>query len=488
MKKLGKALLLIILLAGFSMGGFFLGANSRLASPLGGMTKGDAESRRMNRIMENIKSYAQTIQRDYIFDYKEEDLELGLYKGLFSGLQDPYSEFYSANEFQELLQDTAGSFSGVGLVVTAGPDNLIQVVSPIEGGPAAKAGIRTGDKIIAVDGQSFTGAHLNEATKRMRGQAGTQVRVTIRREKDGALTNQDFTLTRAELDIQTVKGRLIEGDVGYIQISQFNQKTASEFAASLKSLENQGAKRLVIDLRNNPGGLLDSTVEISDSLLGEGTIVTTVNKKKQEQVTKSDAAHSSLPIVLLVNGGSASASEIMTGALKDHHRALVVGEKTYGKGIVQRLYPLGQGEEGGGFKLTMAEYLTPSGAHIHKKGIEPDFVVQLPETAKGLGPDFLSDDLPLQTAIAYAKALQGEEVHPDQLPPANAVLPNPASSATEGTSSSQSEQLPASSESSQAGTTTQESREQAPGGSHDQQSDQERGNPIDLPSPRQESK
>ncbi|WP_162200032.1 S41 family peptidase [Kallipyga gabonensis] len=411
MKKIGKVLLLIILLVGFSLGGYFLGANSRLETPLAGIMGEEPRSQEMERILKNIENYSKIIKRDYIFDYKDEDLETGIYKGLFAGLGDPYSEYYTKEEYEALLEDTSGSFAGIGLVVTAGEDNLITVVSPIEGTPAAKAGIRSGDKILAVDGTTYLGSELNEATKAMRGTPGTEVTITIRREGTGVLKNEDKTLTRAEINVKTVNAKLLEDQVGYVQVTQFNETTAEEFDQALRSLMDQGAEHLVLDLRNNPGGLLDMVITMADNVLGEGKIVTTVDKQKKEDVATSDKEHIGIPMVVLVNEGSASASEIMTGALKDNNRALVLGKTTFGKGIVQRIYPLGAGK-GGGFKLTMAEYLTPKGTHIHEVGIAPDLDLDLNEEAKGIGPDFLDQDNQLRAAMALVKTLTGDRVDP----------------------------------------------------------------------------
>lgn len=411
MKKIGKVLLLIILLVGFSLGGYFLGANSRLDTPLAGIMGEEPRSQEMERILKNIENYSKIIKRDYIFDYKDEDLETGIYKGLFAGLGDPYSEYYTKEEYEALMEDTSGSFAGIGLVVTAGEDNLITVVSPIEGTPAAKAGIRSGDKILAVDGTTYLGSELNEATKAMRGTPGTEVTITIRREGTGVLKNEDKTLTRAEINVKTVNARLLEDQVGYVQVTQFNETTAEEFDQALRSLMDQGAEHLVLDLRNNPGGLLDMVITMADNVLGEGKIVTTVDKQKKEDVATSDKEHIGIPMVVLVNEGSASASEIMTGALKDNNRALVLGKTTFGKGIVQRIYPLGAGK-GGGFKLTMAEYLTPKGTHIHEVGIAPDLELDLNEEAKGIGPDFLDQDNQLRAAMALVKTLTGDRVDP----------------------------------------------------------------------------
>lgn len=400
MKKFGKALILVLLLAAVGGGGFILGNNMQ-AVP-GASTDEQAADR---RILKNINLYREAIQSDYLFPYKKEDLETGIYKGLFWGLKDPYSEYYTAEEYKRLMEDTTGKFAGVGLVITAGEDNLITVVSPIANTPAAKAGLKAGDKIVEVDGQAYAGKELQEATEHMRGKPKTSVELTVQRVINGKTQTSHVKLVREMIEVDTVIGKLMPDNIGYLQISSFEQVTAKDFKKEWEALEKQGAKKFIIDLRNNPGGLLTSCEEIADALLGKATIVTTVDNKGKKDASTSDEAQYKEPLVVLANGGSASASEILLGALRDNKRAKSVGEKTFGKGIVQQIYPLGENGKDGGFKLTMAEYLTPNGEKIHGKGITPDIVVKAPEQAKGMGPDFLKEDPQLQRALQEVKGL-----------------------------------------------------------------------------------
>lgn len=400
MKKFGKALILVLLLVAVGGGGFILGNNMQ-AVP-GASTEEQAADR---RILKHINLYREAIQSDYLFPYKKEDLETGIYKGLFWGLKDPYSEYYTAEEYKRLMEDTTGKFAGVGLVITAGEDNLITVVSPIANTPAAKAGLKAGDKIVEVDGQAYAGKELQEATEHMRGKPKTSVELTVQRVINGKTQTSHVKLVREMIEVDTVIGKLMPDNIGYLQISSFEQVTAKDFKKEWEALEKQGAKKFIIDLRNNPGGLLTSCEEIADALLGKATIVTTVDNKGKKDASTSDEAQYKEPLVVLANGGSASASEILLGALRDNKRAKSVGEKTFGKGIVQQIYPLGENGKDGGFKLTMAEYLTPNGEKIHGKGITPDIVVKAPEQAKGMGPDFLKEDPQLQRALQEVKGL-----------------------------------------------------------------------------------
>lgn len=395
MKKVAKALLIFLLMFAVGTGGFFLGQNTGDLTDLPQVSETGSDQ----EILQRIEGFRKTIKENYLFDYTEEDLETGIYKGLFAGLNDPYSVYYTGDEFKRLMEDTSGEFSGIGVVVSAGTDGYITIVSPIEGTPGAKAGLQAGDKIVEINGKPYFGKDLEEATSVMRGKEGTDVTLTIQREKE----KKDVTITRALVHIESVEGEMLADDIAYIRITSFDQDSAKSFKEKLDSLTKSGAKGLILDLRNNPGGLLSSCLDIADALLGEGTIVTTVSKNGEEQVETSDAEYTDIPIVVLVNGGSASASEILLGALRDHNRATSVGEKTFGKGIVQQIYPLGMSDEHGGFKLTVSEYLTPNGEKIHDKGIVPDTIRPLDVNAKGMGPDYLEEDNQLEEALKQIK-------------------------------------------------------------------------------------
>jgi len=403
MKKIVKALIAILLIGGVGVGSFFLGVNSTEMASDFTLTGTAQEQEEMKRIIQNVQALRNTIKQDFLFDYEDGALETGLYRGLFQGLNDPYSVYYTAEEYKRLLEDTSGSFAGVGVVVSAGEDNLITVVSPIEGTPAAKAGLKAGDKILAIDGESFPGDQLDMATTKIRGEVGTEVTLSIRRDAEGAQQTFTVKVMREQITVKSVNARVLEGDIGYMQITSFDQETANEFETKLAELKGAGVKRLILDLRNNPGGLLDTCEAIADRLLGRGKIVTTVDKHGKDVVAESDAEQETMPIVVLVNEGSASASEILLGALRDNKRAKSVGVKTFGKGIVQRIYPMTLLKGAGAFKMTMAEYLTPNGEKIHGVGITPDIVLPLNAEAKTIGPDNIAQDNQLQRALEEIK-------------------------------------------------------------------------------------
>lgn len=350
----------------------------------------------------NLQPLKELIKNNFLFEIDDNKLEEYVYKGLFQGLEDPYSVYMNKDEFKSLMESSKGEFAGVGIVVTATEDGFITVVSAIEGTPAHKAGIQSGDRIIKVGEENFSGEQMDKAVEIMRGKPGTEVKLTLSRpQKDKKNEIVEVKLKREIITMRTVSSRILDGDIGYISISQFDQHTYDEFKKDFGDLKSKGAKKIVLDLRGNPGGVMSSTVDIADMLLPEGPIVKTVDKHGEETIENSDKKMEDLPIVVLVNQGSASASEVLTGALRDYDIAKIVGTKTFGKGIVQKIYPLTKDKENGpGVKLTVSEYFTPKGVKIHKEGIEPDYIVELPEDFKGsIGPDNLNEDIQLQKAI-----------------------------------------------------------------------------------------
>ncbi|MZQ74618.1 MAG: PDZ domain-containing protein [Peptoclostridium sp.] len=317
---------------------------------------------------EKMYSLKSSIEQEYYKNPSESALVEGAIKGMFEGLNDPYSTYMTKKEFDALLEYTKGSFGGIGVYVSAEDDGFITIVSPIEDTPGARAGLKAGDKILKVDGENVSSKDIDKAVSKMKGEPGSKVTITIARE--GQQEPFDVHITREEIRIQTVKSEVKEDGIGYIRITTFDEKTAADFKTNLNALKSKGIKALVIDLRDNPGGLLDQCQEISDELLGKGTIVYTRDRSGSEEYLKSDEERKlGLPIAVLVNGGSASASEILSGAIKDNKAGILVGTKTYGKGLVQQVFPL---EDGSGYKLTVSQYFTPSGAYINKKGIQPD--------------------------------------------------------------------------------------------------------------------
>ena len=322
-------------------------------------------------IYESLKKYNKMLALESVIEdnfYQkpsEENLVTGAIKGLFSGLDDPYSQYYTSDEFEKLKEQTSGSFVGIGVVISpTSEDDSITVVSPIEGSPAEKSGILSGDKILKVDGETVSAQNSDEAVNKIKGKKGTQVTLTIKR---GAQII-DVTVKREEIVSKTVKSEVLEDNIGYLKITSFSEHTYKEFKTALDKLKKDNIKGLVLDLRDNPGGLLTVCNDIADDLIGEGTIVYTKDNKGETEYLKSDEDKLGLPIAVLTNENSASASEILTGAIVDNKEGISVGTTTFGKGLVQSVREL---KDGTGYKLTTAQYFTPNGDYINGKGIKP---------------------------------------------------------------------------------------------------------------------
>lgn len=342
-----------------------------------------------NKIME-LRDY---IKKNYYLPIDDEKLKDGMMKGLFNALDDPYSIYMTQQEYKDFNELTTGEYGGVGIIVSPGEDNLITIVSPIEDTPGERSGIITGDKIIKVDGEEVTADKMDYAISKIKGTPGTDVDLTIRRE--GV---EDFvvTLTRELIQIKAVKSEMLDNKMGYIRITSFDDNVAAEFKTHLAELTKQGMTSLIIDLRNNPGGSLQECVEIADMVLGKQVIVYTMDNTGKKEYEYSDENKIDVPIAVLVNGGSASASEILTGAIQDTKSGTIIGTTTFGKGLVQWVRSL---IDDTGFKLTIAQYFTPNGTYIHGKGITPDIVIELPEGTAD-GQDLSKEDDPqLQKAI-----------------------------------------------------------------------------------------
>jgi carboxyl-terminal processing protease len=312
------------------------------------------------------------VQQNYVDDIDPQETMEGAIKGMLTSL-DPHSSFLRPDDFKELQVETKGSFSGIGIEITT-KDGMLTVVSPIEDTPAFIAGIEAGDTIIKIEGESTKDMSLIEAVKRLRGPKGSEVTISIHREGWGDL--QDFTIVRDVIPIYSVRSSVLEPGYGYIRITNFQRNTAKDLQKSLEDLLIEGTlKGLVLDLRNNPGGLLDSSVKVVDLFLDEGIIVSTKGRLKDQNMEFS--AHRGGPeynftIVILINSGTASASEIVAGALQDHKRAFILGTQSFGKGSVQTIIPM---SDGAGLRLTTARYYTPNGTSIQATGITPDVLV-----------------------------------------------------------------------------------------------------------------
>ncbi|WP_097027292.1 S41 family peptidase [Clostridium peptidivorans] len=301
-------------------------------------------------------------------------IEEGAIKGMTSALNDPYTVFMDKKEYNEFNTQTEGNYSGVGLQVQA-KDNKIVIADIFEGSPAKKAGLLPRDEIEKVNGKAVSGKELDKAVTMMKGQEGTEVTLTIFREEKG---NFDVKLKRAKINMVTVKGEMIEDNIGYVAVSMFDENTSKNFKKELDTLSSKGAKAFILDLRGNPGGLLNECVDmVSNFVPKDKVIVSTIDKYKREKKYNSTGGkYVGVPLVLLTDGGSASASEIFSGAIRDYKAGTLVGEKTFGKGVVQTVLETG---EGTALKVTVSKYYTPNGENIHGTGIKPDIEVKYPE-------------------------------------------------------------------------------------------------------------
>ncbi|MDP2969843.1 MAG: S41 family peptidase [Deltaproteobacteria bacterium] len=340
-----------------------------------------------NPTYEDLKVFTDVLgilQKEYVEETKSKDLVYGAIKGMLETL-DPHSSFLPPNMYKEMQEETKGRFEGLGIEITA-KEGVLTVVSPIEDTPAFKAGIQAGDQILKIDGELTKALTLMESVKRMRGPKGSKVTLTIMRE--GFPKPREFTLTRDVIPIRSVRYEVLEKQYGYIRLSQFQEKTDSDFQKAVKALEEEtkgGLKGLILDLRNNPGGLLDQAVKVSDYFIESGLIVS-VEGRREEHKMKFNAHPQEdnltrYPLVVLVNGGSASGAEIVAGAIQDHGRGIILGTQTFGKGSVQTIFSL---KDGSGLRLTTARYYTPGGRTIQAKGIVPDIIVKpsLPDEEK----------------------------------------------------------------------------------------------------------
>ncbi len=328
----------------------------------------------------------EVVRADYVGKVSDEKLVEGAINGMLTSL-DPHSNYMNTRDFNDMKVQTRGEFGGLGIEVSM-ENGLVKVISPIDDTPAARAGLKPGDVITQLDGQPVQGMTLPQAVEKMRGPINSDIKLTIRRKGRAPF---DVKLTRAEIRVQSVRSHLIDKDIGYIRITSFTEQTDVGLNNAMKNLKQQAGGNLrgvVLDLRNNPGGLLDQAVAVSDAFLDKGEIVSTRGRRADDaqryNAQPGDIADG-LPMAVLINGGSASASEIVSGALKDHHRAVLIGTRSFGKGSVQTIIPL---PGHGAMRLTTARYYTPSGRSIQDEGIEPDIVVaaakiELPPAKKG---------------------------------------------------------------------------------------------------------
>lgn len=349
-------------------------------------------------VIEKIDTLMQVIDYYYLYDYDKDEMVDAIYKAVMSSLGDPYTVYYTADEFNAFMESSSGSYCGIGVVVQQNiQTGLVTAVRPYEDCPGYEAGIRPGDLILAVDGTEITGMDLNTAVALIKGEEGTSVTITLQRDEEVF----DVEVTRRQIDVKTVNYRMMDDNIGYIQIEEFDEVTSEQFSQALDSLIEQGMEALVIDIRDNPGGILDTVVAMLDEILPEGTIVSVKDRNGTAQEYTSDAnTKLTVPLTVLINGNSASASEIFAGAIKDYGVGTLVGTTTYGKGIVQTAFSL---RDGTGVKITIEDYYLPSGKSIHKVGVDPDVEIDLPDELKTYVTIPEDEDVQLQKAIEILK-------------------------------------------------------------------------------------
>lgn len=406
-----------LIIVGMSLGIFLIGRTA-IDGPQQAAESNQAENQDgsldLNRITKKITTLQQIIDKYYLFDEDTTKVEDWIYKGMMYGLNDPYTTYYTAEEYQKLSEDTEGEYHGIGVMISQNRSTgIITVIKVFKDTPAAEAGMRPGDVLYKVGDMEVTGMDMDILVKDyIKGKDGSEVALTVLRQDEGEYV--DLKMERRNVTVQTVEYQMLEDHVGYIAVSQFDVVTAGQFKAAVDDLEKQGMKKLLVDLRNNPGGVLDAVVGMLDYILPddlmiegdkdlvrtntEATLLVYMADKngKGGQEYASDGHSLDIPMAVLVNGESASASEVFTGAMKDYGRATVVGTKTFGKGIVQNLIPL---DNGTAIKMTTAHYYTPSGFDLHGKGIEPDVEVELKEEFKNQITVDVKEDNQIQAAL-----------------------------------------------------------------------------------------
>lgn len=350
-------------------------------------------------ISSKLTKYREIVDKYFLGDVDDEKLEEGAIKGYIEGLGDPYTEYISKEDMDTYLDDTMGNFVGIGIYMIKNTQyDKIQVLSTIKGGPAEKVGIQAGDLIVSVDGVEYKASDMTVASNNIKGEAGTKVVVEILR----GVETIKYEITREKVKVNQVEGKVISNNIGYIQFTSFDETTAEDFKAKYEELAKQNIKSLIIDLRNNGGGIVDQALEIADYMTDKDSVLLyEVDKNNKETVRKSkNDAIINMPIIILTNENTASASEILAGALKDLGKAKTVGTTTYGKGVIQQILKL---NDGSGIKITIEEYQTPNRNKIHKVGIEPDEKVELPESVQNSLSIKESEDTQLQKAIEMLK-------------------------------------------------------------------------------------
>ncbi len=350
--------------------------------------------------MKKLSEIKSIVDKNFTGEIDDERLKDFMYTGYMAGLNDRYSYYMDKDTFDSFLRDSEGTYVGIGLTGLFDTDaNKIVVTDTIKNGSAEKIGIKKDDQITAVDGVSINNSNYNEMFQKIRGKEGTTVKLTIFRPSE----NKTFEVeaTRENISVPTVESQFLDDKIGYIKISEFDGVTYDQYMNALNELKNKGMERLIIDLRDNPGGLLKTVVQITDTLVPKGTITYIEDKNGNKSYEYSDDAYLNIPLVIMVNGNSASASEVLSGAVKDFGVGKLVGEKTFGKGVVQNTFRL---SDGSGVKVTIAKYYTPKGICIHGKGIQPDYEVKTAD--EKTSPTSIQDDAQLQKGIEIIKSMK----------------------------------------------------------------------------------
>lgn len=358
-----------------------------------------SSSNTTNEISKNLQNYKKLIDKYYLGEVDENKLEEGAIKGYIEGLDDPYTEYISKEDMQEYMEDTMGNFVGIGIYMVKDQDaNKVKVLATIKDSPAEKAGILAGDLIVSVDGVQYTADEMSTASSKIKGEIGSTVKIEILRNNE----TMNFEVKRENIKVNPVESKVLSNNIGYIGFSSFDEGTSDEFKSKYEELKKQGIKSLIIDLRNNGGGIVDEALKIADYILDKDSVILyEVDKNQNEKVKKSEENPIiNVPIIVLTNGNTASSSEILAGALKDLGKAKIVGTKTYGKGVIQQILKL---QDGSGLKITTEKYLTPNKTEINKVGIEPDEKVELPDNLKNVLEIKESEDTQLQKAIEMLK-------------------------------------------------------------------------------------
>ena len=364
-------------------------------------SKSDGNATSDTSLEKYLKRIKATINKYYLWNDKIDETKLqdGAIKGYVEGLGDEYTEYIPADEMEEYTENITGNFVGIGIYMVADETSgRVVVYYPIPESPAEKAGIKAGDKIISVDGTEYTSSDFSTIADYIKGEEGTKVNLVVERDEE-RLT---FEITREKINTNPITIEMLEDNIGYLKLPSFDEDTATDFEEKVKELQEKGAKSLIIDLRNNGGGIVTEATDIADMLLKKDeTIISTVDNKGNKEITYSENEPKfTMPVVLLTNENSASASEILACSLKDNERGKIIGTKTYGKGIIQTLLSL---KDGSGLKITTEEYYTPKGTTIHKVGITPDEEVKLPDTVKSIYAVSKDEDTQLAKAIETLK-------------------------------------------------------------------------------------